>query len=327
VRPRLRSARDFAFWLLPIAGFFAFPEYLVLGSQMLIAGLFALSLDLCLGYAGIISLGHASFFGIGAYSAGLLALHGWHEPLSALCAASLAAALVGFATSFLVVDRQGLTRLMVTLGIGFLLHEVANRASSITGGTDGLSSLELDPVLGLFRFDLSGRTAYVYAGGVAFLGFCLVRRLVRSPFGLMLQGVRENAERMPALGVPVRRRLIASYTLAAALAGVAGATSAQATGFVGLDTLGFERSASVLIMLVLGGAGRLFGGFLGSAVFLCLQHLLSEQSPAFWQFWLGALVVALTFFARGGLLGASDVAIAASRRRGLLPARSAGADL
>jgi len=325
VRGVPKSVRDLSFWLLPVAGFFAFPDYLVLGSQMLIAGLFALSLDLCLGYAGIVSLGHASFFGVGAYTAGLLALHGWHEPLTGLCVASLAAALAGLATSFLVVDRQGLTRLMVTLGVGFLLHELANRASSITGGTDGLSSLELDPVLGLFRFELSGKVAYLYAGGVAFLAFVFVRRVVRSPFGLSLQGVRENAARMPALGVPVRRRLIAAYTLAAALAGVAGALNAQTTGFVGLETLGFERSASVLIMLVLGGAGRLQGAFLGSALFLVAQHLLSEQSPAFWQFWLGGLVVALSFFARGGLLGALDALLGSLRRRGLAPAGGAGA--
>jgi branched-chain amino acid transport system permease protein len=312
--------RELSFWLLPVAGFFAFPDYLVLGSQMLIAGLFALSLDVCLGYAGIVSLGHASFFGVGAYTAGLLALHGWHEPLTGLCAASLTAAVVGLATSWLVVDRQGLTRLMVTLGIGFLLHELANRASSITGGTDGLSSLELDPLLGLFRFELSGKTAYVYAGSVALLAFVFVRRLVRSPFGLSLQGVRENSARMPALGVPVRRRLIAAYTIAAALAGVAGALNAQTTGFVGLESLGFERSASVLIMLVLGGAGRLQGAFLGSVLFLGLQHLLSEQSPAFWQFWLGALVVALSILARGGVLGGADALLALLRRQRLVPA-------
>lgn len=301
-----RTALELGFWLLPVVSFFLFPDYLVLGSQVLIAGLFALSLDLCLGYAGIVTLGHAAFYGVGAYTAGLLASHGWHEPLSAVVAASLMSAVVGFATSFLVVDRQGLTRLMVTLGIGFLLHEVANRASSVTGGTDGLSSLVLDPVLGLWRFELSGSTAYVYAGCVAFLAFLLSRRVAASPFGLALQGVRENPQRMPALGVPVRRRLIAVYTLAAALAGVAGALSAQTTGFVGLEALGFERSASVLIMLVLGGAGRLYGAFLGSAAFLLLRHLLSEHSPAFWQFWLGALVVLLTFFARGGLLGAAQ---------------------
>ncbi|MEY2930784.1 MAG: hypothetical protein RL033_1533 [Pseudomonadota bacterium] len=310
-------AFELAFWLLPVAGYFLFPDYLVLGSQVLIAGLFALSLDLCHGYAGIITLGHAAFYGVGAYTAGLLASHGWHEPLSAVLAASGSAALVGFATSFLVVARQGLTRLMVSLGVGFLLHEVANRASSITGGTDGLSSLVLDPVLGLWRFGLSGSTAYVYAGCIAFLGFLLSRSVARSPFGLALQGVRENPLRMPALGVPVRRRLIAVYTLAAALAGVAGAVSAQTTGFVGLETLGFERSASVLIMLVLGGTGRLYGAFAGSTAFLLLRHLLSEHSPAFWQFWLGALVVLLTFFARGGLLGAAE------RLLGLLPRRSA----
>jgi len=192
---------------------------------------------------------------------------------------------------------------MVTLGIGLLLHEVANRASSITGGTDGLSGLELSPVLGHFPFEMSGKTAYVYCAVVALCGLLLARRVVLSPFGLALRGVRENAQRMPALGVPVRQRLIAVYTLAAALAGVAGALSAQTTAFVGLESLGFERSASVLIMLVLGGTGRLYGAWLGSGAFLSLQHLLSEQSPAFWQFWLGLLVVGISFFAQGGLLG------------------------
>ena len=310
-----RGVRELSLWLLPVLGFFVFPDYLVLGSQIWIAGLFALSLDVCLGYAGIVSLGHAAFFGVGAYTAGLLAVHGWPEPLSALCAASLAAGLVGLVTSLLVVDRQGLTRLMVTLGIGFSLHEAANRASSITGGTDGLSSLELSPLLGVFRFELSGKTAYVYAAVVAMLSFLLVRRVAGSPFGLALIGLRENDARMPALGVPVRRRLIAAYTLAAALAGIAGALSAQTTGFVGLEALGFERSASVLIMLVLGGAGRLYGGFLGSAVFLSLRYLLSESSPAFGQFWLGALVVALAFLSRGGLLGGLDLLRLAVRPR------------
>jgi branched-chain amino acid transport system permease protein len=310
----VKLRREAAFWVLPVAAYFAFPEYLVLGSQVLIAGLFALSLDVCLGYAGIVSLGHASFFGVGAYTAGLLAHHGWHEPLSGLVAACLAAALLGFASSFLVVDRQGLTRLMVTLGIGFLLHEVANRASSITGGSDGLSSLEIDALLGVWRFDLSGKTAYVYSGLVALLACVFARRVMSSPFGLALQGIRENARRMPALGVPVRRRLIAAYALSAALAGLAGALSAQTTGFVGLETLGFERSASVLIMLVLGGAGRLYGAFWGSATFLLLRHLLSEYSPAFWQFWLGALVVGVSLFARGGILGGSSALLAALRK-------------
>jgi len=309
-RWRSRAARgallgplDVGLWTLPLAGYFVFPDYLVLGSQMLIAGLFALSLDLCLGYAGVVSLGHAAFFGTGAYTAGLLALHGWQEPLSGLAAAAGMAALVGYSTSFLVVDARGLSRLMVTLGIGLLLHEVANRASSVTGGTDGLSGLEPSALLGHFRFELSGKTAYVYCAGVGLSGFVLARRVVQSPFGLALRGVRENASRMPALGVPVRRRLIAVYTLAAALAGVAGALSAQTTAFVGLESLGFERSASVLIMLVLGGTGRLYGAWLGSCAFLLLQQLLSEQSPAFWQFWLGLLVVGISLFARGGLLG------------------------
>jgi branched-chain amino acid transport system permease protein len=306
VRRRLRAFGSLTFWALPVAGFFCFPEYLVLGSQIWIAGLFALSLDLCLGFAGIISLGHAAFYGLGAYTAGLLALHGWGEPLSGLAAGASVAALFGFVTSFLIVDRQGLTRLMVTLGVGLLLYEVANQASSLTGGTDGLSALQLRPLLGVFRFDLAGRVAYVYAALVAALGFAFVRRVVLSPFGLTLRGIRENERRMLALGVPVRWRLVAVYTLAAAIAGVAGALSAQITEYVGLEAFSFERSASVLIMLVLGGPGKLYGAWLGSALFLVLQQLLSEANPAYWQFWLGALVMGIAFFARGGILGAAE---------------------
>ena len=294
------------FWLVPVAAFFLLPGYLVLGSQILIVALFALSLDLILGYAGIVSLGHAAFFGLGAYTAGLLAVHGWGEPLTGLLAACAVAAIAGFLTSFLVVRGENLARLMVTLGIGFLLFEAANRAAFITGGVDGLSGVTMWKLLGVFSFDLGGRTAFAYSLVVLFILFVFLKRLTSSPFGLSLRGIRENAQRMPAIGAPVRRRLVTAFTVGAAVAGIAGALLAQTTQFVGLDTLGFNRSAELLIMVVLGGAGRLYGAVIGTAVFMIAQDYLSGINPVYWQFWLGLLLVAFVFFARGGILGAID---------------------
>ena len=308
--PRLPADRwrasEVVFWLVALAAFFAFPDHRVLGSHILITGLFALTLDLILGYAGIVSLGHAAFFGIGAYTAGLLAVHGWGEPLSGLVVAGAAGALVGYATSFLIVRGSDLARLMVTLAIGLMLFEAANQAAFITGGADGLSGVTMGKLFGVFAFDLRGSTAYLYSLAVLFVLFALSRRIVCSPFGLSLRGVRENVKRMPAIGAPVARRLIAIYTVSAAMAGVAGGLLAQTTQFVGLDVFGFPRSADLMIMLVLGGTGRLYGGLVGATVFMIAHHYLSDLNPIYWQFWLGLLLVVVVLFARGGVLGALD---------------------
>ena len=297
---------EIVFWLLPVLAFFVFPNYRVLGSQILITGLFAVSLDLILGYAGIVSLGHAAFFGVGAYAAGLLAVHGWHEPITGLVVAAIVAATVGYPVSFLVVRGSDLTRLMVTLGIGLMLWEVANKAAFVTGGVDGLAGVTIDPIFGVWRFDIGGRTAYVYALAVVFIVFVVLRRIVHSPFGLSLRGIREGAKRMPAIGAPVARRLRTIFTIAAAVAGIAGALIAQTTQFVGIDTLGFPRSAELLIMLVLGGAGRLYGGLVGAALFMIAQDYLSGIDPVYWQFWIGFFLVVIVLFAHGGILGGLD---------------------
>src|SRR5438067_1618813 len=262
------QALEIAFWLIPVIAFFVLPSYRVLGSQILITALFAVSLDLILGYAGIVSLGHAAFFGIGAYTAGLLAVHGWHEPISGLLVGAAMAAIAGYLVSFLVVRGGDLTRLMVTLGIGLMLWEVANKASSITGGVDGLSGVTISKIFGVWGFDIGGRTAFLYSLIVVFIVFMLLRRLVNSPFGLSLRGIREGGKRMPAIGAPVAKRLRAVFTIGATVAGVAGALLAQTTQFVGIDALGFPRSAELLIMLVLGGTGRLYGGLVGAAIFM-----------------------------------------------------------
>jgi len=308
--PKVPDARwskpEILFWLLPFVAYFVFEGYLVLASQIMIVGLFALSLDLILGYAGIVSLGHAAFFGLGAYTAGLLSVHGWGEPLSGLLAAAMVAAVFGWLTSFLVVRGHELTRLMVTLGICLMLFEIANKAAFITGGVDGLWGVQMWKLLGLFEFDLQGRTGFFYSLTLLFLLFCLIRRLTRSTFGLSLVGIREGGRRMPAIGTHVNQRLVVVYTLGAAIAGVAGALLAQTTQFVGLDVLGFQRSADLLIVLVLGGTGRLYGALIGAAVFMVAQDQIANINPVYWQFWIGFFLVIIVMLGRGGILGAVD---------------------
>jgi branched-chain amino acid transport system permease protein len=304
-RPRWH-ALEIAFWIAPLLAFVVLTDRRMLLSQIFVYGLLALSLDLILGYAGILSLGHAAFFGTGAYTAGLLARHGWTEPLSGLAAAALVSAGLGYLVSALVVRGADLSRLMATLGIGLLMFEAANQASSITGGVEGLADMQPGRLFGRFAFGLDGTTACVYSFAVLVVMFALARRVVYSPFGLSLRGIRENVLRMPAIGTNVHGRLRAIFALAAGIAGVAGAVLAQTTQFVGIDTLSFQRSAELLIMLVLGGAGRLYGGLLGATVFILAQDYLAKRSPEYWQFWLGAMLAALVLVARGGLLGGLD---------------------
>jgi branched-chain amino acid transport system permease protein len=313
--PRWHPA-EIVFWASPIVAFFVFSDRRYLFSQLFIYGLFALSLDLTLGYAGILSLGQAAFFGVGAYTAGLLAQHGWVEALSGLGVAAIVAGAYGYMIGFLVVPGADLTRLMVTLGVGLLTAEAANQASSITGGVDGFGDMHAATLFGRFSFGLDGKTAFVYSFVVLALIFLLARRLVHSPFGLSLRGIRENARRMPAIGVDVHGRLRTVFALAAAIAGVAGALLAQTTRFVGIDTLGFQRSAELLIILAFGGTGRLYGGLLGAAVFIGAQDRLAELSPEYWRFWLGALLVTVVLAAPGGLMGTVGQAQARWARRG-----------
>jgi branched-chain amino acid transport system permease protein len=301
-------------WLAALAAFFAFPDLLSLGARVEIFILFALSLDLILGYAGIITLGHSAFFGVGAYAAGLASVRlGVNEPFSQLALAALAAAIVGAVTGAVVLRTRGLTLLMLTLAITSLLFELANRAGGLTGGADGLSGITVAPVVGLFKFDLFGTTAYLYCLFVLFAGWFLVRRVVHAPFGAMLTGIRENRARMAAIGAPVTQRLVMAYTLSAALAGVAGALNTQVNAFVGLNVFGFELSGDVLIMLILGGAGRIYGAFVGPVVYLLAQDQLSKAAPELWYLGIGVLLIGVVLFARGGILGIVD-RVAAWRR-------------
>jgi branched-chain amino acid transport system permease protein len=290
---------EVVFWVVVLACPFLFPSRYLIMTDILRLALFTLSLDLILGYAGIVSLGHAAFFGVGAYSAGLLALHGIiNEPVIALVVSGLVAMLLGFATSFLVIRGVDLTRLMVTLGIALLMEALGERFSNITGGTDGLQGIEMQPILGLFAFDMFGKTGFWYCLIVLFLLFLVARRIVHSPFGLSLRAIRNNPLRAAAIGVPVNRRLIAIYTLAAFYAGIAGALFTQTTALASLDVFAFERSADLMLVLVLGGTGYLYGGLIGAVVFKMLQELFQTITPQYWMFWIGLVLVVLVMVGR-----------------------------
>jgi len=291
-------------WLIAIACFFVFPDRMTFGGQVLIMVMFAISLDLILGYAGIVTLGHAAFFGIGAYTVGLLiARFGWSEPISSLFAAAVLSALVGFASGWFLLRYRGLTLLMLTLATAIMLQETGNLRSDISGGYDGLPGLTISPLFGYFDYDLYGHVNYLYVLGVLAVVFFFVRRIVYSPFGQALTGIRENVRRMHAIGSPVHRRLVTVYTIAASIAGVAGALFTQTNAYVTLTVFDFDNSAKVMVMLILGGTGRLYGAFLGAVVYMVLEDKLSKLSPTFWQFGIGLLLVLAVLFARRGLLG------------------------
>ncbi len=294
---------EIAFWLATLLPFILAPDYLLLASQVAIAALFVLSLDLILGFAGIVSLGHAAYFGAGAYAAGLISKWGWGEPLTGLLIAALAAGLFGYVTSFIIARFRHLPLIMITLGIGLLLQETANSASWLTGGFDGLQGIHTWPILGRSRFDLYGYTAYGYALAVLFAIFLGARRLIYSPFGLALRGIRDNDQRMRAIGAMTHSHIRTIYTIAAMIAGAAGAILAQTTETVSLEVLGFQRSADVLVMLILGGTGRLYGGLLGAIVYMVARDQFSGLNPQYWYFWIGLLLIAVVVVLPNGLLG------------------------
>jgi branched-chain amino acid transport system permease protein len=290
-------------WMLLIAlpaSWFVAGDHSLLANETAILALFAVSLDLILGYAGIVSLGHAAFFGVGAYTAALFAKFVMPDPLVGLVVAIGVAALLGAVSSVLVMRGSDLARLMITLGVAALLYELANKLD-FTGGADGLQGVTIGPLLGRFEFDLFGRTAYAYSIVLLVIGVLIARRIVSSPFGWSLQAIRDNRLRAAAIGLNVDLRLGVIYTIAAAMAGAAGAALAQTTGFASLDGLDFHRSADVMLVVVIGGAGWLWGGVVGAIAFKLLHDVLSAWTPQYWTFWLGLFLVVLVMVGRDRL--------------------------
>ena len=298
---------------LPLAALVAVPllgpEYYALGTQIAVAAIVALSLDLLVGFAGVVTLGHSIFFGIGAYAAGIASVRGWGEPLSGLLIGAAVSAAAGAVLGAIVLRTAKFTLLMLTLSSVFLASEIANKAAWLTGGVDGLVGVETWKLLGRFEFDLFGQTGYAYASAVLVLAWFGMRWLVHAPFGQSVMAIRDNPERATAIGIPVLARLVLVYALSAGLAGVAGAVQAEINQFAGLKDIGFELSATILVMLALGGAGRLYGAMVGPAAYVVAQDLLSKDNPVLWQLWLGILIVVVVLFAPGGLLGICDATV------------------
>ncbi len=290
------------FWILVLAAPWLLSKHALIINEIAIVALFALSLDLILGFTGIVSLGHAAFLGMGAYVAALFCKFINPDPILGLAVAMVAATLLGAVCSLTILRGTDLTRLMVTLAMALILLELANKLDWLTGGADGLQGVMMGPVLGRFEFDLQGQTAAWYSIVVTLVFFVLARRLVKSPLGATLMAIRDNRLRAMAIGIPVSARLSLVYTISAGIAGAAGGLLAQTTGFASLDVFAFDRSADVMLMLVIGGAGWLYGGIAGAVVFKILQDVLSSITQQYWMFWLGLFLVVLVMVGRDRLL-------------------------
>ncbi|PIT78793.1 branched-chain amino acid ABC transporter permease [Limnohabitans sp. B9-3] len=302
----LRAARwqplELVFWALAFASPWVLAQHSLIINEIAIVALFAVSLDLVLGYTGIVSLGHAAFLGFGAYSAALFAKHIHPDPVLGLMVGMAAATLLGALCSLTIMRGSDLTRLMVTLGTALILLELANKFSDLTGGADGLQGVMMGPLLGRFEFDLMGQASAWYSLSVLLLLFVLARRLVHAPLGATLKAVRDNRLRAMAIGIPVTTRLAVVYTVAAGIAGAAGALMAQTTGFASLDVFALERSADLMLMLAIGGVGWLYGGIAGAVAFKLMYDVIASITPQYWTFWMGLFLVVLVLVGRERLI-------------------------
>jgi branched-chain amino acid transport system permease protein len=302
----LRAARwqllELVFWVLAFASPLVLAQHALIINEIAIVALFAVSLDLVLGYTGIVSLGHAAFLGFGAYSAALFAKHIHPDPLLGLAVGMAAATMLGAVCSLSIMRGSDLTRLMVTLGTALILLELANKFSDLTGGADGLQGVIMGPVLGQFEFDLMGQTSAWYSLAVLLVLFVLARRLVHAPLGATLKAVRDNRLRAMAIGIPVTARLAVVYTVAAGIAGAAGALMAQTTGFASLDVFAVDRSADVMLMLAIGGVGWLYGGIAGAVAFKLMYDVIANITPQYWTFWMGLFLLVLVLVGRERLI-------------------------
>jgi branched-chain amino acid transport system permease protein len=288
------------------AAFFLFPYDLGFLTRILIMMIFVLSLDFILGYAGIVSLGHAALYGTGAYVAGLLSIHVWNEPLAGLVAGGLAGGVVALVAGLMLMRMHGLTLIMSTIAVALILQEIASKARPVTGGVDGLTGISLGPIAGVFEFDFTGRIGYWYAFAVLVLTFYILRKIVASPFGFTLRGIKESPTRMKSLGTDVYRKLLIAYIVGGIVAGVAGALAAQITSVVSTEVYNFALSADVVVMLILGGIGRLYGAIVGTIVFMLVHHIAATIDPFNWLFVIGALVLAVVFIVPNGLVSVFD---------------------
>ncbi|MCF6326612.1 MAG: branched-chain amino acid ABC transporter permease [Devosiaceae bacterium] len=294
---------DLALIGVGIAAYFIFPDNLGFITRILIMIILVLSLDLVLGYAGVATLGHAALFGAGAYGAGLFAVYFSADPLLGLLVGAIVGAIIAFISGLFLMRAHGLTLLMLTIAVAQILQEIINKERAITGGSDGLLGIDMDPIFGIYAFDFFGKTGYLYALTVLVIVFFALKILVASPFGAMAKGIHESAPRMRAIGTPVYWRLVGIYTISGFIAGIAGAVSAQVTELVSLEAFGFALSAEAMVMLILGGLGRLYGAIIGTVIFMVVHHTAASIDPFNWLFVIGTMVLIVVYFVPEGFMG------------------------
>jgi branched-chain amino acid transport system permease protein len=301
----LQSRRAMIAGLVVVAALIVYPLFVAdyqrqLVTELFIFAIFAMSLDLLVGYTGLMSLGHAAFFGLGAYVVivlgTLFGLDAWIGVALGIVVAALAALIIGY----FCVRTSGIPFLMLTLAFSQLVYSVALKWRDVTGGSDGIGIPEKP---GFFGFDLShALPMYFMALGFFVLCFLALRRLVASPLGRVFVGIRENEARMLAIGYATRRYKLASFTIGGAVAGFAGGLYAIFNGFISPDAVYWSASGDVLIMVMLGGAGTLLGPVFGAAAFLLMKNLVSTYSEH-WLFIIGAIFVLCVMFFPGGIWG------------------------
>lgn len=289
-----------------LAGYWLFPDNLALLTRVIALALLVLSLDLLVGYCGVASLGQGALYGAGAYAAGIACVNGVTEPLTLIAIGAVAGAFAGLVMGAIMLRAHGLAQLVLSIAIVQLFHEMANKASAYTGGSDGLAGLVIDPLLGVFEFDLWGRTAYLFGLALLIAVFVALKLVVSSPFGMLCRGIKEDPVRIGAMGAFVFPVLLKMFVISGAVAGTGGALGAISTQVVGLDSVSFEVSANALVMLVLGGLGSLYGALVGTVVFMGVEHVVSAIDPFHWLTMVGAMLIAVVLAAPGGLSGVLD---------------------
>jgi branched-chain amino acid transport system permease protein len=282
--------------LVPLAG-----NYVTgLAAEVLVFAIFAMSLDLLIGYTGLLSFGHAAFFGVSAYTVVILGVHlgisGWIGFAAGIVVSALLAALIGFFS----IRVSGIPFLMLTMAFAQLLMSISIKWRSVTGGTDGLSGFRRPTLFGLPLDDRAVQFYVVAVGFVLVLWF--LRRLIGSPLGSIFIGIRENEQRMRAAGYPVQRFKLIAFTLAGALAGIGGGLYALQNAFVSSDILHWSLSGDAIIMVILGGAGTVIGPAIGAGVFLLVKYVMSAQTQ-FWSLWVGLIFILCVMFLPQGVWG------------------------
>jgi branched-chain amino acid transport system permease protein len=284
-------------------GYLLFPDNLAFLTRIISVALLVLSLDLLIGYCGVATLGQSALYGAGAYGAGIAAVNGLTDPVLLVGLGAVIGSMAGLLIGIVLLRGHGLAQLVLSIASVQLFHEAANKATSITGGSDGLYGIVPSPLFGVFEFDLYGKTAFLGGLGLLILVFAGLSYVVRSPFGITCQGIRQDALRIRSMGIAVRPVLLKMFVLSGAVAGMGGALGAVATQVVGLDSVSFELSANALVMLVVGGTGSLYGALIGTAIFLGVEHIVSAINPFHWLTMIGLLLIVIVLFVPRGLYG------------------------